>query len=92
MSDFAKMDIFFVVTTFVVVAIAVLIALILFRIWRILGHVEAISRAVSQEGELLRVDIAEFRKEVGKEGFKLLGFVSLIRKAVQRFFRIKRDN
>ncbi|RJQ33715.1 hypothetical protein C4568_03910 [Candidatus Parcubacteria bacterium] len=76
MTDFLKMDVFFFVTTFVVIALGVVVFLIGLRIWRILGHVEHISEMAEEETELLKGDIATFRSQVRREGFK---FKSLVR-------------
>jgi len=71
MSQFLEMDIFFLVTTIVVIAIGVFLVLILMRIWRILGHVENISKDVSEESALLRDDIGDLREKIRVEGFKV---------------------
>ena len=86
MNDFAKMDIFFVVTTLVVVAFGIILTLILFRVWRILGHVEEISSMLSEEGSLVREDIAEFRSSVHREGFKMRFFGRFFRGIGRRYF------
>lgn len=85
MSDFARMDFFFFVTTVVVIVVGILIALILFRIWRILGHVEKISHEVSEESALLRVDVAQMRENIRREGFKLTHLTRFFRSVVAHF-------
>jgi hypothetical protein len=87
MSDFAKMDIFFFVTTCVVVVLAILIALILIRVFRILGHLEHISEELSEEAELVRADIKEVRADLRREGFKWLLMFLPLRRFIQRIFR-----
>jgi hypothetical protein len=89
MSDFAKMDIFFVVTTAAVVVVAILLSYALYRIIRILRHVEHVSELVSEEGDRVREDIAEVRDKVKTEGLKLALMSNLIpnlfRKRKKRF-------
>ena len=79
------MDIFFFVTTLIVVAIGVLLAVILLRIWRILGHVEKISKDVSEESALLRDDIHDLRSKMYREGFKVFTLGAFLNKAFKRF-------
>ena len=90
MSDFAKMDVFFVVTTLAVVAIAVLLCVALYRILKILRNVEHVSKIVSDEGDLMRGDIAEMRMAIKREGFKLAHVASFARKRAESFMRPRR--
>ena len=83
MSEFAKMDFFFLITTLVVIVIGVLLAFVLYRIWKILGHVENISRDVSAESTLVRNDIAELRSAV-HEGLNMLALGGIVSKAFKR--------
>jgi hypothetical protein len=85
MSQFLEMDIFFLVTTIVVIAIGVFLVLILMRIWRILGHVENISKDVSEESALLRDDIGDLREKIRVEGFKVFTLGAFLNKAFKRF-------
>lgn len=86
MNDFLKMDIFFIVTTLVVVMLSVVVTLILFRVWRILGHIETISRDISEESALLREDVAQMRTRIKTEGFKFAHVMSLFSSRVARFW------
>lgn len=92
MDSFAQMDIFFVVTTVVVVANGILVALVLFRVWRILGYVERISHEISEESALLRMDVAHLRANIQQEGFKLTHFMRFFLGAVGRFGRRKKSD
>ena len=92
MNDFLKMDIFFIVTTLVVVMLGIVVTLILFRVWRILGYVEEISRDLSEESALLRNDVAEMRARIKAEGFKFSHIGSLIASRVARFWGKKRKD
>ena len=85
MDEFLKMDIFFVVTTLVVLAVGIVTVLILLRVWRILGHVERITQQISEESALLRQDIAHLRSNIQEEGFKVTRFVRFLLGAVGRF-------
>jgi hypothetical protein len=84
MSDFAKMDAFFFITTIVVIVIGVILAFILLRVWRILGHVEEISKDVSAESALLRGDIAELRGKM-QSGLNIIALGSFFQTAFKRF-------
>ena len=86
MNDFAKMDLFFVVTTVVVLALGILVTLILFRVWRILGYVEEISGMISEEGKLLRTDVARLRSRVEREGLRMRFIGHFFRDIGKRYF------
>ncbi len=86
MSDFAKMDIFFIVTTIVVIMLGIVATLILFRIWRILGHVEEISSMLSEEGTLMRKDIGDLRETVRREGLHMRFVGNFFRNISKRYF------
>ncbi len=79
------MDIFFFITTIVVVAIGILLAFILLRIWRILGHVEEISKDVSAESALMRSDLADLRAKIKNEGLKIQILRNFLSHALKRF-------
>ena len=64
MDPFLKMDIFFFVTTLVVIALGVILLLIGLRLWRILGHVERIMEIAEEETQLIKEDIADFRSDI----------------------------
>ena len=81
------MDVFFVVTTIAVVAIGVLLCITLYRILKILRNVEHVSKIVSDEGDLMRDDIAEMRMAIKREGFKLTHLASFARKRAESFIR-----
>ena len=90
MNDFLKMDIFFIVTTLVVLMLGIVVTLILFRISRILRHIEDISRDISEESALLRNDVAQMRARIKTEGFKFAHIMSLFSSRVARFWGKKR--
>lgn len=74
MTDFLKMDIFFFVTTVVVLAIGILSAYILWRIGRVMKYIEHISAQAATESDIIHQDLAELRDELhaGKGRFKSL--------------------
>jgi len=77
MNEFLKMDIFFFVTTAVVVILGLLLTIILWRVQRVLKNVEYISKQVVSESDMVRQDLAEMRTEIrqGKGRLKsLFGF------------------
>jgi hypothetical protein len=89
MNDFVQMHIFFFVTTIAVVIVGVLLAIILFRIYQILSHVEDISREISEESTLVRADIADLRSNVRNQGFKMKFLSSFFRSTLGRFARTR---
>ena len=86
MNDFLKMDIFFIVTTLVVIMLGIAFTLVLFRVWRILGHVEDISRDIRDESALLRNDVAQMRARIKSEGFKFAHLIGLFGSRIARFW------
>ena len=91
MDSFLKMDIFFFVTTVVVVVLGILSVLILLRIWRILGYVERISCDISEESALVRSDIATLRSDIRTHGFKLRYLKAFFTNALKRFTNKKKS-
>ncbi len=91
MSDFVKMDVFFAVSTFAVIVVAIMLALALYYIIKILRHVEHVSHIVSEEGELVRGDIAEMRSAIKQEGFKWGHLARFARKRAASFMGKKSD-
>lgn len=85
MGDFAKMDVFFVVTTIAVIVVSILLAIALYRIVRILRNVEHVSQIVSDEGDLMRDDLAQMRAAIKREGFKLSHLARFARKRAASF-------
>ena len=92
MSEFAKMDIFFVVTTIAVIVVAVMLAIALYYIVRILRHVEHVSEIVSDEGDRMREDIAQMRSSIKREGFKISHLASFARKRAASFMRPRKSD
>jgi len=61
MDEFLKMDIFFVVATFSLLLISALVAFAVWRLLRILKHVERIAEVAGKEAENIREDAAYVR-------------------------------
>jgi hypothetical protein len=76
MDSFLKSDIFFVVTTLVVVALGALIGWALVYIIHILSDVKKISHKVEQEGEKIVDDLSLLRENVKQETIRLSSFLS----------------
>ena len=84
MTDFLKMDIFFVVTTIVVVLIGALVIVVLVQVVRFLKTVNRIGEQVEEETAALREDIGEARSRIKQEGFRVASLMSLVTKAGKR--------
>ncbi len=61
MDEFVKMDIFFFITTFCIVLLTTMIALVIWKLLRILKHVEHLAEVAGKEAENLREDAAYLR-------------------------------
>lgn len=66
MNEFLKMDIFFFVTTITVSLLGALLIFILWRIARILEHIEYFFEQISLESDNVRADFAYVRANVRK--------------------------
>jgi len=86
MDSLIKSDIFFVITTFIVVVVGGLIALVLVYLVRILADVKKLSQKVREEGERMVLDIEGLRENIKKNTIKLSDILSfgLIRKNRRR--------
>ncbi|MEJ0054084.1 MAG: hypothetical protein WDN10_05200 [bacterium] len=90
MDQFLKMDIFFFVTTVVVLAAGVLLCFALYYLVRILRNVEKVSEEIEEETRAVREDIRDARANIRNEGFKLKHLTALARKAGERLFKAKK--
>lgn len=90
MDEFLKMDVFFLVTTLVVIVLGFLSALILFRLWKILGHVEHISEHVAEESDLIREDITHLRNDIKSGASKVLSSFNFFKRLSTHGERRKR--
>lgn len=64
MTSLIKSDIFFFVTTIAVVVLSVAGLLVTLMIFRILRHIEYVSKKIRQESDNLTDDIAEMRSKI----------------------------
>lgn len=71
MDDFFKMDVFFVATTGVVIALGVLLIIALFYVIRILKSFDEVMKNVTLESNDIRDDIRILRAKVREEGMKV---------------------
>lgn len=71
MQDFFKMDVFFVVTTVLVILVGALVLTVLFYVVRILKSVDHIMENVSEESNDIRGDIHLLRLKIKEEGWKI---------------------
>lgn len=76
MDSVLKSDVFFMVTTVVVVIVGALIAVVLVYLARILSDVKKLSRAVRTEGERVIEDIEGLRENIKKNTIKLSDILS----------------
>lgn len=83
MESIFKSDIFFVVTTVVVLCIGLLLGWVLVYLIRILSDVKKISKKVGEEGERIVGDIGDLREHVKKNTIRLADILSF------SFFRSK---
>lgn len=74
MNEFLKMDIFFVVTTFVVLFVGAFAIVALYYIVRILRNVDHLSQNISEESDNVRGDITILRQRIRDEGMKVKHF------------------
>lgn len=93
MDSLYKADIFFLVTTAVVILVGLLIALVLIYLLRILSDVKKLSQKVRKEGESIVEDIEDLRENLKRNTIKLsdiLSFGFLKKKDVRK--NIKKSN
>ncbi len=84
MNEFLKMDIFFVVTTIAVIAVAILAVFVLWKLARVLKNVEHISEQVSAEADAVREDLANMRGEVKRGKGRLAALLGFLKKTEKR--------
>jgi len=70
-------DIFFFVTTIVVIVLGIFLAVILFYVIRILHSVDILSKQVQEEGSEIVKDVREFREKVKEQGSRWSNIASI---------------
>ena len=84
MNEFLKMDIFFFVTTVVVIAAGILSAHSLWRVGRVMKYLEHISEKASEESDDIREDLKEMHKDIRQGEGKLKSWFGFFRKSARR--------
>ena len=80
MTEFLKMDIFFFVTTIVVIVLGVFTAYLMWRLERILKNIEHISEQAAKESDTIREDLAEMRSDIKRGKGKLRSMFGFLKK------------
>lgn len=78
MDEFLKMDIFFVVTSTVVVLLGVASLVALYYIIKILRSVSNVAKNASEESDSVRGDIEILRGKLKEEGVKVKHFADFV--------------
>jgi hypothetical protein len=84
MDGFLKMDIFFFITTIAVVLITLGMAFVLWRLERILRHMEHVAEQIALESDAVREDLAALRSDVAKGKGRLQSLFGFLKKSVHR--------
>jgi hypothetical protein len=71
MATLVHADIFFFVTTIVVVVVGIALTVALIYLAKVLSDIKEVTQQVKEEAILFREDIKELRGDVKKEGFRL---------------------
>ena len=90
MSNFLKMDIFFVVATLAIVVLGVMLGIVLVRALRILKNVEHISENISEESDTIRKDFERLRTKAWEESLRLRAVGKFFKDMIGRFVPKKR--
>jgi hypothetical protein len=80
MDAFSAMYVFFAVTTAFVALLTIGAGLLIYRIWRILKHLERLAEHVTDEGALIRQDVAALRGKMREGGSKVAHAANFARK------------
>lgn len=84
MDQFLKMDIFFVVTTIVVLGGGILCIVALVYVIKILKSVDNVARNVSEESDSMRGDISILRHKIREQGMKVKHFADFFGAMISR--------
>jgi hypothetical protein len=79
MNTLVHADIFFFVTTFAVVVVAIVLTIALVYLAKVLSDVKEITKQVKEETILFREDIGGLRGDIKKEGFRVERFMLFVR-------------
>lgn len=84
MSEFLKMDIFFVVATIITALAGVFIVIALYYIVRILKSVDHLAQNVSTESDNIKGDLTLLRVKIREEGVKIKHFSDFFASIIKR--------
>ena len=76
MTEFAKMDIFFFVTTIAVVLFTILMVILMIYIIKISNDVKYITKRAREEADLISKDLSDLRENLKTKGSRLKHFWS----------------
>jgi hypothetical protein len=79
MNTLIHADIFFFVTTIVVIVVGIAFTIALIYLAKVLSDVKEITQQVKEETMLVREDIKGLRSDVKKEGFRMERFLMFIK-------------
>lgn len=74
MTEFAKMDIFFFITSVAVVLLTVLLAVLVIYIIKISNDIKYISGKAKNEADFIAQDLSELRQNIKDKGAKMKFF------------------
>jgi 5-bromo-4-chloroindolyl phosphate hydrolysis protein len=86
MTEFAKMDIFFLITSIAVVVLTALLAVLAIYIIKISSDIKYISGKAKNEADFIAKDLSDLRENVREKGANLKYFASFfnnLRKSAQ---------
>jgi hypothetical protein len=84
MSTLVHADIFFLVTTIVVVIVGIALTIALIYLAKVLSDIKLITGQVKEETILFRQDIGELRNDIKREGFRAERFFMFFRNFFKR--------
>ena len=84
MSTLIHADVFFFVTTFAVIAVAIALTVALIYLAKALSDIKEITGQLKEETRLFRSDIADLRAGVRKEGFRLEAIFGFLKSIARR--------
>ena len=78
MSSLIHADIFFLITTIVVIVVGILLAFVLLKLAGILKNVKDISDEAKEEAARIVTDVADLRQEIREHGEKFSGAMGVV--------------
>src|SRR5271170_6992635 len=93
MDTLVHADIFFFVTTIVVVVVGIALTIALIYLAKVLSDIKAVTREVKEETILFREDIGNLRNDIRREGFRIERIYSFFRNAFKsRISKVTKKN